>query len=58
MAEGEKVGGRLGRVVDIIDHPIVFALAITLMVVPIMALLTVLFTWAGLPGPRSLVQTP
>lgn len=43
---------------DTIDHPLVFALAITFMVVPIMALMTVLFKYLNMPGPASLFQTP
>lgn len=52
------VGGRVNDFIELIDHPLVFALAVTLMVVPMMALLTALFTYLQMPGPRSLVQTP
>jgi hypothetical protein len=48
----------VNRAIEIIDHPLVFAIAITLMVVPTMALLTALFKWLGWSGPASLVQTP
>lgn len=59
MAEGERSPtGAVSRFIELIDHPLVFALAITLMVVPIMALLTVAFKALGWPGPASLVQTP
>lgn len=60
MAEGEgkSPAGAVNRFIELIDHPLVFALAITLMVVPIMALLTVGFKALGWAGPASLVQTP
>ncbi len=48
----------VNRAIEIVDHPLVFGIAITLMVVPIMALLTVLFKFLGWSGPASLVQTP
>jgi hypothetical protein len=48
----------VNRAIEIVDHPLVFALAITLMVVPIMAMLTVFFKYLGWSGPASLVQTP
>lgn len=51
-------GERINDFIELIDHPLVFALAVTLMVVPMMALLTGLFTYLNMPGPRSLVQTP
>lgn len=60
MAEG---GGTpparaVERFIELIDHPLVFAIAITLMVVPMMALLTALFKYLGWSGPASLMQTP
>ena len=58
MPEGEGGGGKLNRFIEIIDHPIIFALAITFVVVPMMALLTCLFKFLGMPGPASLFQTP
>ena len=56
--EGERVSGKMGRIVELMDHPLLFALAITLMVVPMMALLTALFKWLGWAGPAALVQHP
>jgi hypothetical protein len=50
--------GTVNNAIEVLDHPLVFALAITLMVVPIMALLTALFKYLGWSGPASLVQTP
>jgi len=58
MAAGEKAGKGVGHVLDLADHPLLFAFAITLMVVPMMALLTALFAYLGWDGPRALVQTP
>lgn len=58
MAEGETPQGAVGRLIEIVDHPLVFGIAIVFLVVPIMALLTVLFKFLGWPGPASLVQTP
>lgn len=51
-------GGRLSGFLDTIDHPLIFALAITLLVIPMMALLTALFKWLGWSGPARLAQTP
>ena len=56
MAEGEKVGSKLGKWADIADHPIVFAFALTLLIVPMMALMKVLFAYLGMPGPQALVK--
>jgi O-antigen/teichoic acid export membrane protein len=56
--EGEKVGGKIGRYLDLADHPLMFALSITLIVIPMMALLTALFKYLNWPGPASLVQHP
>ena len=62
MPEGEgPVEGSVSavdRFIELIDHPLVFALAITMMVVPMMALLTALFKYLGWSGPASLVQHP
>lgn len=59
MAEGERSpAGAVSRFIELIDHPLVFAFAVTLMVVPMMALMTALFKFLGWPGPASLVQTP
>lgn len=61
MAEGEggtTPTGAVKRFIDIIDHPLVFGIAIVFLVIPIMALLTTLFKFLGWPGPASLVQTP
>ncbi len=58
MAEGTTPTGAVSRFVEMIDHPLVFALAVTFMVVPMMALMTALFKFLGWPGPASLVQTP
>lgn len=43
---------------DHADNALVFAFAITLMVIPIMALLTGFFKYMGWPGPASLTQHP
>lgn len=56
--EGEKASGKMSRIVELIDHPLLFALAMTLMVVPMMALLTALFKYLGWAGPAALVQHP
>lgn len=58
--DGEKssAGGKVGRLVELLDHPLLFALAITMMVVPMMALLTALFKYLGWAGPAALVQHP
>ena len=58
MAAGEKAGSKLGKVVDLADNPLVFAFAMPLLIIPMMALLTALFAWLGWDGPRALVQTP
>lgn len=58
MGAGEKTGGKVGHVLDLADHPLMFAFAITLMVVPMMALLTSLFAYLGWAGPQALMQTP
>jgi hypothetical protein len=60
VAEGEggKVTGKMSRFVELVDHPLLFAFAITLMVVPMMALMTSLFKWLGWAGPAALVQHP
>lgn len=56
MPEGPV--GAVNRFIELIDHPLVFAFAVTLMVVPMMALMTALFKYLGWSGPASLVQTP
>lgn len=58
LTEKETPTGAVRRFVELIDHPLVFAIAITLIVVPTMALLTALFKFLGWPGPAALVQTP
>lgn len=57
-SEGASVSGKASRLVELVDHPLLFALSITLMVVPMMALLTALFKWLGWAGPAALVQHP
>lgn len=56
--EGESVGKGVGHVIDLADHPLLFAFSITLMVIPMMALMTVLFAYLGMPGPQALTQHP
>jgi hypothetical protein len=60
MAEGEEAGGEIGRgmgrIVDLADHPLLFALSITLMVIAMSALLYWLFERLGLPGPATLFR--
>lgn len=53
---GEEAGRTADRVVDLADHPLVYALAITLMVIAMMALLYYLFVRLGLDGPASLIR--
>lgn len=47
-----------GKLVEALDHPIVFVLFITMAVIGMSALLTWGFKKAGLPGPATLVQAP
>lgn len=56
MAEGvaEETGRTAGRLVDIADHPLLFALAITFMVISMSALLYWGFVRLGWTGPASL----
>jgi hypothetical protein len=56
MAKGE--GGRVGSIIEHIDHPLAFAFALTLVIIPMMALMTVLFAKLNWPGPQALVQHP
>lgn len=60
MAEGEaeRVGGRLGKYLDLADHPLVFAIAMLFMLVPLMALFNALFAWLGWTGPAGLFKHP
>jgi len=58
MAEGEKVGGKMGHYVDLADHPLVFAMSITFMVIAMSALLNYGFTELGWPGPAGLFKHP
>lgn len=51
MADGKKV-------LDGLDHPIVFVLFMTFAVCGTMALLTWAFKAAGMPGPAAMVQHP
>lgn len=53
-----SLGERTKNFVEVIDHPLLFAVAIVFLVVPIMALLTVLFKTLGWSGPAALMQTP
>lgn len=56
--EGERVTSKASHLLELADHPLLFALAMTMMVVPMMALLTALFKWLGWSGPAALVQHP
>jgi hypothetical protein len=47
-----------GKVLDALDHPIVFVFFITLAVLGMSSLLTWGFKAAGLPGPAALSQHP
>lgn len=58
MAEGEKVGKSAGHMVDLLDHPLIFAISLVFVIVPIMALMNWGFTAAGLPGPAGLFKHP
>ncbi|MGH8397481.1 MAG: hypothetical protein ACRETA_04460 [Gammaproteobacteria bacterium] len=58
MAEGEKVGGKIGHYIDLADHPLVFAVAMCFVIFPIAALLNWGFTELGWPGPASLFKNP
>lgn len=46
------------EVIDALDHPIIFSLVITIVVVAWMAILTWGFKAAGWPGPAALFQHP
>lgn len=46
------------EVLDALDHPILFSLVITLVVVAWMAIFTWAFKAMNLPGPAHLFQTP
>jgi hypothetical protein len=48
----------VNKAIEIIDHPLIFAFAMVLMIVPMMAMMTVFFKYLGWSGPASLVQTP
>lgn len=58
MAEGEKVGAKAGRFVDLADHPLMFAMSITFIVIAMSALLNWGFTALGWPGPAGLFKHP
>lgn len=51
-----KISG--AKIVEAVDHPLVFAIALTFVIVPIMALLQWGFSAAGLPGPAGLFKHP
>jgi heme/copper-type cytochrome/quinol oxidase subunit 2 len=46
------------EVLDALDHPIMFSLIITIVVVAWMAIFTWAFKAMNLPGPAHLFQTP
>lgn len=46
------------EILDALDHPILFSLIITLVVVAWMAIFTWAFKAMNLPGPAHLFQTP
>lgn len=53
MAENgaaEEVGGRAGRVIDLADHPLLYALALTLIVVAMINILYYLAVRLGWTG--------
>lgn len=56
MAVGEEVGREAGRVVDIADHPLLYALAITFMVISLASFLYWGFSHLGWTGPASLFK--
>lgn len=50
--------GKLGSVLDRADHPLLFAFALVLMLVPMMAMVQALFAYLGWSGPASLFKHP
>lgn len=56
--EAEKAGKATGKWIDLADHPLIFAIALAMVIVPIMALLNWGFTELNMPGPASLFKHP
>lgn len=56
--EGEKTGRGVGHILDLADHPLLFAFAMVLMIVPMMALAHSLFAFLGWTGPAALFHHP
>ena len=56
MAEGEGVERAGGRIVNILDHPLLYALAITFLVISLSAFLYWGFLKLGWSGPASLFR--
>lgn len=54
--EGESVGSKAGRFIDVADHPILYMLAVTLFVVAFMNILYYAFVQLGWTGPASLFK--
>lgn len=54
--EGEAAGSRAGRLIDVVDHPLLFMLATTLFVVAFINILYYLCIKAGWTGPASLFK--
>lgn len=46
------------KFLETIDHPFVFAIALTFVIVPMMALMNWGFTELGWPGPAALFKNP
>ena len=53
---GERLGGRLGRTIDILDHPLLFAFAMTLIVFAMANLIYFFAIWLGVPGIAQLFR--
>ena len=58
MAFGEKVGGKGGKLLDELDHPLPFLFFMLLALWGLAAVLTHLFKRFGMPGPAAFFQTP
>lgn len=56
--EAEKVGSKAGHILDLADHPLLFAFALVLMIVPMMAMAHAAFAFMGWNGPASLFHHP
>ncbi len=56
MAEGEGAARSAGRLIEIADHPLLYALAITFLVISMSALMYWGFVQLGWTGPASLFK--